>query len=225
MPTVEELNKALLDIIDDLESPPSGAKHFIFKNISGVAASEQAAKLHAPRMLQYNLKTNFESIGVFLQVAPALLAGMGSRESDMGAALQSSKSIYWGWGDKSIRKKSGEKVATYHGFGVLQLDRIKCPIKEARKILNESLGKKQLNPYDYQWLKWGAETFTTKLAQAGDAYPTLKSPEQFATALSKYNGGHKKLYYPKNDYYTTQHDYAGDTMARARWYSKNWGTI
>ena len=105
------------------------------------------------------------------------------------------------------------------------MDRITCPFVEVRLELTRSLGKIKLDPYEDRWLEWGIKTFTTKLSAAGDDYPKLASAEQFATALSKYNGGHPNKFYPENDKYTTGHDYANDTLARARWYAKNWGTI
>ncbi len=226
--TVKELNQNFLDIVDDLKSQPAGAKQKIVPKLSGVAASEAAAKIHATAKLspfKSVLKEKFERLGVKHQIAPALLAGIASRESNMGMALKSIHTIYYGWGDYSTRWKHGEKSPTYHGFGVLQMDRITCPFAEVKLELNRSLGKIKLDPYEDRWLEWGIKTFTNKLSTAGDDYPKLASAEQFATALSKYNGGHVNKFYPENDKYTTGHDYANDTLARARWYAKNWEQI
>lgn len=230
--TVEELNKAFLDIVDGLEKQPTGAKGYgLFgkkAHITGVTASEKAAERHATQKgspFKPVLKEKFERLGEQEQIAPALLAGIASRESNMGMALQPVSSIYWGWGNYGTRWKHGEKTASYHGFGVLQLDKVQAPFREVKEKLNRSYGKVKLDPYSDEWLLWGIKTFTTKLSAAGDDYPKLKTSEQFATALSKYNGGHANKFYPENDQYTTGHDYANDTLARARWYAKNWGTV
>lgn len=224
--TAGELNQRFLEIVEGLKSQPTGAKGYgLFgkkQHVTGVEASEKAAKLHSNYIYDYNLKANFEKLGVVHSIAPALLAGIASRESSMGRTLRPVTEIYWGWGDYGTRKSQGEKSATYHGFGVLQLDRIAAPFPEVTKELNESLGKIKLNPYEERWLEWGIKTFTNKLDNAGTSYPKLASSEQFATALSKYNGGKKGLYFPENDVYTTGHDYANDTLARSRWYAKNW---
>lgn len=223
--TVEELNKHFVDIVDGLKSQPTGAKTHMFKSkkLVGIPASEKAAELHSKFINDFNLKTKFENLGIANSIAPALLAGIASRESNMGQTLQPASSIYWGWGDHSQRR--GEKSATYHGFGILQLDRIGVPFEVVKSELNDSLGKVKLNPYEDRWLEWGVKTFTTKLDSAGTSYPKLADSEQFATALSKYNGGKKGAYYPQNDKFTTGHDYANDTLVRARWYANNWGKI
>jgi len=218
--TVKELNQNFLDIVEDLKSQPTGAKQKVVPKLTGVDASEAAAKIHANiANFKKVLKEKFETLGVKHQIAPALLAGIASRESNMGSALQPVSSIHWGWGDWSKRK--GEKVASYHGFGVLQLDKNMAPFVEVTSELKRSYGKIKLNPYEDRWLEWGIKTFTVKLNSAGKDYPKLASAEQFATALSKYNGGRKGLYYPENDLKTTGHDYANDTLARSRWYANN----
>lgn len=224
--TVEELNQALIDTIDDLKSQPTGTKSKLFgkkSKIIGVEGSEKAAELHAKNINDYDLKLKFEKLGVKYQIAPALIAGKASRESNMGQTLQRSSSIYWGWGDFSQR--TGETESTYHGFGILQLDRKTAPFATVRDELNRSLGKIKLNPYEERWIEWGLKTFDEKLDNAVKLYPKLATAEQFATALSKYNGGKKGFNYPENDKYTTGKDYANDTLIRARWFAQNWGKI
>lgn len=221
--TVAELNAALIDTIEDLKSQPQGTKGFPFgkkSKLTGVEASEKAAALHAKNINNHNLKQTFEKLGESYQIAPALIAGKASRESNMGQTLQPASSIYWGWGDYTQRK--GEKGKSYHGFGVLQLDRIGAPFATVREELNRSLGKIKLNPYEERWVEWGLKTFDEKLDNAVKLYPKLATAEQFATALSKYNGGKKGFYYPENDAYTTGKDYANDTLIRARWFAQNW---
>lgn len=222
--TVKELNEALLEIIGELESQPTGTKKTVtFPKLYGVEASKKAAIAHSKLLNNYEMKSNFEKLGVEYEIAPALLAGKGSRESGLGSTLHKNVDIYWGWGDYSQR--TNEKSKTYHGFGVLQLDRITAPFREVTLELTHSLGRVKLNPYEYRWLEWGIKTFLLKLEQAGDNFPELETAERFATALSKYNGGKKGYYYPDNDKYTTGKDYANDTLVRASWFASNWEEI
>lgn len=219
--TVAELNQELVDIIDGVTTQPIGTvKTFTFKEknkkLYGVGASEKAAQYHAASMCNNNLKANFEDLGVTYQVAPALLAGLGSRESGMGSTLIRSSSILFGWGDL----RNGE----YNGFGILQLDRYNAPFASVTSELNRSYNKVKLNPYEERWLEWGVKTFLNKLENTQNKYKDIKSADQFATALSQYNGGSGKTF-PDNDKTTTGHDYANDTLVRARWYANNWETI
>jgi len=222
--TVEELNKAFLEMLGALDSQPTGTKSKMFadKSIIGIVGSEKAAEFHSPALKKNSLKENMETLGVAYSIAPALLAGMGSRESNLGATLQRSSSIYWGWGDLSKRK--GEKSATYHGFGILQLDRKTAPFATVTEELTRSLGTIKLDPYEKRWLEWGVKAFLNKLEKTVKNYAKSDSEEQFATALSQYNGG-KGLEYPDNDKYTTGKDYANDTLIRARWFAQNWEKI
>ncbi len=190
--------------------------------MTGVPASEKAAQDHSVRLKLYNLKANFERLGVNKQLPPALLAGKGSRESGFGTTTVH-KGIYTGWGDYGIRKKKGEKVATYHGFGILQIDRVECGIPEVARELTNSLGKKKLDPFDYKWLEIGANIFLTKLKGAGITNFIGATPVEFATALSRYNGGGRT--YPNSDIGTTGSDYGNDTLVRARWFAQNWENI
>lgn len=56
--------------------------------------SEKAAALHAKNINDCDLKLEFEKIGAAYQVAPALIAGKASRESNMRQTLQRGSSIY-----------------------------------------------------------------------------------------------------------------------------------
>lgn len=222
--SVATLNKTLVEMIASLKDQPQGTKSTLFadKSIIGVKGSEDAAKLHSSALKKNSLKETLETLAVDYKIAPALMAGMGSRESCLGAALQKSTSIYWGWGDFSQR--FNEKEPTYHGFGILQLDRLTAPFQEVREELNRSLGKTQLNPYQKRWLEWGLKVFMDKFEKAVSKFPNISPAEQLATAVSHYNGG-KGLEYPKNDEFTTGKDYANDTLIRARWYAQNWDAI
>jgi hypothetical protein len=93
------------------------------------------------------------------------------------------------------------------------------------KILQEACGKKPLDQYAEEHIEWGVESFLIKLAENKAKFPKLSEANQIATAISKYNGGTKTLPYPKNDKYTTGHDYANDTLVRARWFANNWDKL
>lgn len=237
--TVNELNNKLIELIDGLNPQPTGDKGYdLFgkkSKLTGVVASEKAAQLHSSQLKLYSLKSNFEQLGVAKQLPPALFAGKGSRESGLGTTLApkttskvikgkriSSENLYWGWGDYSQR--SGEKLATYHGFGILQIDRKTSPKAVVNAELTKSLGVIQLNPFEYRWLEIGAEIFLEKLKISGITDFAKATSNKFATALSRYNGGAGKIY-PNSDQGTTGGDYANDTLIRARWFAQNWEKI
>ena len=96
---IQDLNKTFLDIVVALKAQPQGAKSSMFndKNIKGVEGSEKAAQYHSSALKQNNLKSNFELLGLEYHIAPALLAGIGSRESNLGATLQSNTLIRARW--------------------------------------------------------------------------------------------------------------------------------
>jgi hypothetical protein len=64
-----------------------------------------------------------------------------------------------------------------------------------------------------------------KFEEAKANNPKLSEANQVATATSKYNGGIKGAAYPRNDAGTSGHDYANDTLARARWFANNWDKL
>ncbi len=97
----------------------------------GSSASEAAASHpeSLKRITDNDLKAKFERLGEKYGVPPALIAGIASRESEMGrTTIQSGK--YAGWGDP----RGGE----YHGFGIIQVDKYKAPIPGLPKILQEA---------------------------------------------------------------------------------------
>ncbi len=223
---VKQLNEKLLELINAIDPPPKGDKGYdLFgkkSKLTGVPASEKAAEVHAPQLRKHNLKANFERLGLEKQIAPALLAGKGSRESGLGTTIVKS-GTYRGWGDFWQRK--GEKHKTYHGFGILQIDRIKCGLPDIAKELTDALNNKTpLDPFEYKWLKIGAEIFLKKLETVGVNDFVSAAPNTFATALSRYNGG-KQLAYPNSDVGTTGGDYGNDTLVRSRWFAENWEKV
>ena len=215
-----DLNKKLLETITAVDPQPTGIKPKK-KQLGGVSASESAASRHSKLMVNNDLKAKFERLGDKYGVPPALIAGIASRESNMGSALKQS-GVYTGWGDFGQRK--GEKVSSYHGFGIIQVDRVTAPLG-INKELQTAFGKTQLDPYSEEHIEWGVKSFLKKLEEAKANNPKDSEAEQIATAISKYNGGIKDATYPKNDAGTSGKDYANDTLARARWFANNWDKI
>lgn len=216
--TTAELNQRLLKTIEDVDPQPTGLKPH-GKQRGGVAESEAAAELHAQYMPKHDLKAKFERLGEKYSVPPALIAAIASRESNMGTQLKRT-GVYTGWGDFS--KRRGEKHKSYHGFGIIQVDRQTAPFPEIRRELQAAYGKRKLDPYAEEHIEWGVKCFLKKLDEARTNNPKLPEAEQIATAVSKYNGGKRGAVYPENDARTSGHDYANDTLIRARWFAQDW---
>ena len=210
------LNQKLLEIVNALDPPPAGMKS------GGVKASEAAAKEHSENMRKFGLKAKFERLGEKYGVPPALIAAIASRESGMGGAFKDGmngpNSIFYGWGDW---RKDWRKVE-YRGFGLIQIDKYSAPFEYMRKELQAAYGQQQLDPFDEKYIEWGVKCFLQKYAEAQNK--DLSEANQFATAVSRYNGGYrdKRVVYPENDRKTTGHDYGNDVLARARWYAEHW---
>jgi hypothetical protein len=221
--TTAELNQKLLETIKAVDPQPTGIKPHKLKSgkmsPGGVEASESAAKIHATRMPAHDLKAKLERLGEKYSLPPALIAGIASRESDMGRSTRQTGTLA-GWGDPD---KGGE----LHGFGIIQVDKYKAPVPGLPKILQEAYGKRKLDQYAEEHIEWGVQSFLIKLENVRSSNPKLSEANQIATALSKYNGGYRdnKVVYPQNDVRTTGHDYANDTLARTRWFANNWDKL
>lgn len=220
--TTAELNQKFLETLKAIDPQPTGVKSRKLKSgkmsSGGTSASEAAASnvQSLKRITDNDLKKKFERLGEKYGVPPALIAGIASRESEMGrTTVQSGK--YEGWGDP----RGGE----YHGFGIIQVDKYKAPIPGLTKILQNAHGRQKLDQYAEEHIEWGVKSFLIKLAENKAKFPKLSEANQIATAVSKYNGGTKTLPYPGNDKYTTGHDYANDTLVRARWFANNWDKL
>jgi hypothetical protein len=186
-------------------------------NAGGVASAKKSAKNQAAKYMSPSLKAKFEAIGKKYGLPPALLAGIASRESNLGASLKK-KGINSGWGD--FGKRKGEKVKQYHGFGIMQVDKNKGGIGYAKSI-KAAYGKTKLDPYSIANIDAGAKVFAGKLADVKKNFPKSSPAQQLAMAVSQYNGGLHKAY-PNNDRGTTGNDYANDTLVRAGWFANNW---
>ncbi len=209
-----ELNKKLLEVINAVDPQPAGKKPGGIRRSESDAAYAESLE----RITKHDLKAKFERLGDKYGVPPALIAGIASRESEMGRTTKQSGK-YAGWGDF----RNGE----YNGFGIIQVDKYKAPIPGLPKILQEACGKKPLDQYAEESIEWGVQSFLTKLKEVKENNPQLSEANQIATAMSKYNGGYKnpKVVYPKNDLKTTGHDYANDALVRTRWFANNWDSL
>lgn len=226
--TTAELNQKLLETIKAVDPQPTGLKPHLIKKTGkmtagGVEASENAAKLHAQSMSKNDLKAKFERLGEKYGVPPALIAGIASRESDMGGSLVK-KGKYAGWGDYGTRKKHGETSPSYHGFGLIQVDRKTAPLG-INKELQAAYGKTPLDPFSEEHIEWGVKVFLDKFGKAKADFPKLSEANQIATGVSKYNGGIKGAAYPRTDAGTTGHDYGNDVLVQARWFANNWDKL
>lgn len=161
---------------------------------SGVPASEQMAKIDLQRMEKY--KDMITRVGRSFKIDPALIAGIISRESRAGNALQN------GWGD--------------HGraWGLMQVDvtptggnhtRVGAwdseeHIRQGTGILDYFIGRIRN--------KFEREGWTEAQILKG--------------AIAAYNMGDGNVHsYSRVDENTTGKDYSNDVVARARWYKKH----
>ena len=96
--TTVELNQKLLETIKAVDPQPTGIKPHKLKSgkmsPGGVSASEASASYpeSLKRITNNDLKAKFERLGEKYGVPPALIAGIASRESEMGrTTVQSGK--------------------------------------------------------------------------------------------------------------------------------------
>lgn len=163
----------------------------------GVSASE--------RMAEQDLERVKEVAGVLADVAgkfgvpTALLAGIASRESRCGNALDN------GWGDRG------------NGFGIMQVD------KNAHSIRNTS------DPYGKDHVEQATGIFTANLEALIKAKLNPQSPkadweDQYillgATAAYNFGLGNVRTK-TKIDEGTTGDDYGSDVLARAKYYYRH----
>ena len=180
----------------------------------GIKTSLRKAKSDAHRITP-ELKAKFELIGKKYNLSPALLAGIASRESNIGGEFGSNKhKPHYGWGD--------------HGraAGIMQIDKFTAaiPNAEKRELQAAYRNNENLDPFSLKNIEQGAREFKNKLHIAEHRFPKLSSEAQTATAISLYNGGDQHAW-PHSDQGTTSGDYANDTLIRARYYAKNWDKL
>ena len=130
------------------------------KGIHGVAASEAMAKVDRQRVMKY--KQHFINAGKEMNLPPALLAAIASRESRGGAALKN------GYGDHG------------HGFGLMQIDD-----RSWAAEIHEG-------PFGYAHILQATEILRGKLDQVSLQFESLTDAGELQTAVSRYNGGKRR---------------------------------
>jgi len=161
------------------------------KGIRGVAASERMAETDRARVLRF--KEHFIAVGRALNLPPALLAGIASRETRGGSALDAN-----GWGDRG------------NAYGIMQIDKRHHEVKTTggpggREHIEQAAGIL-------------AEEINTVVRRFRSL--NLSKAQALQTAVSRYNGG-RGLPAPDSDQGTTGGDYMNDVWARARYYARS----
>jgi len=158
----------------------------------GVASSCRNAKADTQRLQSYTRL--FEVIGAKYHTPPALIAGIASRESQMGAKLDE-----YGWGDN------------HNAFGMLQVD------KRSHTIVGT-------DPDGMDHVDQAVSILHDKCDLVRKKHPGWPAARQLQRAVAIYNGGksHKTPTLDNIDEGTTGGDYSNDAWAQARYFIDNW---
>lgn len=226
------LNDDFLDMYRELDSNeitrPRGKERLGAK---GILQSVNAAKTDAHWMIIHypEFIDMFELVGTSNQIAPALLAGISSRETDFGKTILK----YNGWGD--YRKTLKYKKKIYHNFcraiSPMQIDIFTGPISKKMQtdlIAAQITKEPKFDPYGIEWVQIAAQDLNTMKITARKHGPQSTPAIQLATAVSYYNSGPSNPeIYPKSDNFTAKYtfDYANDTLVRAKYLAENWNDI
>ena len=161
-------------------------------NSGGVGASEQMAENDQDRVLRYS--------GVFLQVGgeldlpPALLMAIASRETRGGSQL----------------KSDGYSMWDAQGYGLMQVDK--------------NSHTPQGGPGSYEHVKQAGEILKDMLRMIEDKFPDWTPSQQLQGAVAAYNKGASRVRSLSNvDHITTGGDYSSDVWARARYFATQLG--
>uniref|UniRef100_A0A3P9IDP9 Lysozyme g n=1 Tax=Oryzias latipes TaxID=8090 RepID=A0A3P9IDP9_ORYLA len=160
--------------------------------VSGMSASHAMAQTDAGRMMRY--KDKITAVGHRHGVDPALIAGIISRESRAGNALQN------GWGDHG------------NAWGLMQVD-----------VNPRGGGHKAEGAWDSEeHLSQATGILTHFIHQAEKKLPHCTKEQQLKGGIAAYNKGIGRVNSCNNaDSKTTGGDYSNDVIARAQWYKKN----
>ncbi len=157
----------------------------------GIAASQQMAKTDLVRVM--NIASRFQTVGAKLNLPPALLAAIASRESRCGNALDAK-----GFGDGG------------NAFGIMQID------KRFHSILIDS------DPASIAHIEQAAQILVDFLQQVTAAHPTWEDEYLLKGAVAAYNSGVGNVQTQTGiDIGTTGNDYGSDVIARAQFYTKH----
>uniref|UniRef100_H2S8G5 Lysozyme g n=1 Tax=Takifugu rubripes TaxID=31033 RepID=H2S8G5_TAKRU len=162
----------------------------------GWKSSHRMAEIDKNRMENY--RTIINEAGRQCDVAPAVIAGIISRESRAGNQLIN------GWGD--------------HGkaFGLMQIDVTPPP---------NGGGHTPVGTWDsLEHLIQATEILVEFIERIKTKFPRWNADQHLKGALAAYNKGEKNVEsYASVDAKTTGKDYSNDVVARAQWYKSNMG--
>ncbi|XP_068583359.1 lysozyme g-like [Cebidichthys violaceus] len=161
---------------------------------SGVNASHTMADTDAGRMEKYRSMIN--RVGAKYGIAPALIAGIISRESRAGNALEA------GWGDHG------------NAWGLMQVD-----------VNPNGGGHTARGGWDSEeHLCQGTEILVHFIKRIRNKFSNWSAEEQLKGGIAAYNMGDGNVHsYGGVDENTTGRDYSSDVVARAQWYKNNGG--
>ena len=164
-------------------------------SVAGVPASEKLAAADRARVMRF--KSRFEAAAQSLVLPPALLAGVASRESRGGAALDAN-----GWGDHG------------NAFGIMQVDK--------RHHAVEGGG----DPGSQGHISQAAGILRDNFGQIKAKHPTWPEERQLQGAVAAYNFGVGNVQTLGGiDGGTTGDDYSNDVWARARYFAGRWDEV
>ncbi|EHR69685.1 transglycosylase family protein,LysM domain-containing protein [Burkholderiales bacterium JOSHI_001] len=157
---------------------------------AGVQASRTMARTDERRVMAH--ADLFNEMGAKYKLPPAVLAGIASRESRGGNALDRN-----GYGDGG------------HGFGIMQVD-------DRNGFAVKTAG----GPAGRAHIDQAASILRSKLDAVQRQYPKLSEQDQLRLAVSRYNGGSGVP--GNFDRGTTGGDYSADVIARSQYYASQW---
>ncbi|KAG9349066.1 hypothetical protein JZ751_029384 [Albula glossodonta] len=143
------------------------------------------------RMNRY--KDIITKVGNDLEMDPAVICGIISRESRAGSVLED------GW------------CPNRYGFGLMQVDRRYYPEPEKTGEWNSE-----------EHINQGTEILIGFIKKIQAKFPSWSKEQQFKGGISAYNAGPGNVQtYEGMDIGTQGDDYANDVVARAQWFKMN----
>lgn len=158
---------------------------------SGVRASHTMAQTDQDRMGKYKSKIN--KVGSETGIDPALIAGIISRESRAGNALNN------GWGDGG------------RAWGLMQVDITSTGGRHEAKGAWDS----------EEHIRQGTGILVYFIDRISSKFPNWNRELQLKGGIAAYNMGDGNVTSTSVDERTTGGDYANDVVARAQWYKNN----
>lgn len=158
---------------------------------AGLAASQKMAQNDLPQVSA--IRERFHQIGAELEIPPALLAAIASRESRCGKALRN------GYGDRG------------NAWGIMQVDR--------RYHTQAGVGG---DPASIDHIRQGGKILSDHRAQIARRNPSWEDGYLLKGAATAYNAGVGNVRTKERmDVGTTGNDYGSDVIARARFYTQH----